>query len=62
MTRAGELVRRDIEFDFCPHQVDGEMAGTAFIRAHLRDTTLGSDRVMNVSSGSCMVPFLAPGS
>lgn len=60
VTRSGELVRRDIEFDFCPHQVDGAMAGTAFIRAHLRDTTLGSDRVMNVSSGSCMVPFLAP--
>lgn len=60
VTRSGELLQREMEFDFCPHQVDGEMVGTAFVRAHLREAATRGDRVMNVVSGSCLVPFLAP--
>jgi hypothetical protein len=60
VTRSGELVRRNITFDFCPHQVDGELTGTALIRAHPRQEGLQGDRVMNVAGGGCTIPFLAP--
>jgi len=54
----GKPRRRDVEFDFCPHQVDGEMAGTATLRVHLHDPASG-DRAMNVATGAFLTPLVS---
>ncbi|WP_394830754.1 hypothetical protein LVJ94_30025 [Pendulispora rubella] len=51
--------RRDVEFDFCPHHVDGDMTGTATLRVHLHEPSAG-DRAMNVATGSFLTPFVTP--
>lgn len=38
---AGELHRRAIQHDFCPHHVDGELPGTALVRARVEGTRGG---------------------
>lgn len=54
---SGELMEVPIEYDFCPHHINGHFTGTALIRANRRDTC--SERsTMNLAAGGLMLPLV----
>lgn len=60
VSEAGALVEREIEIDFCPFHVDGQVPGPTIVRAHAVDERQRGTRAMNTSAGAFMLPFLAP--
>lgn len=55
----GELIQHRVEYDFCPHHVNGEFTGSALCRVNIKET-LGENRQaqkMNLVSGGFMLPI-----
>jgi hypothetical protein len=54
----GTITGRSIDFDFCPHHVNGAFTGTALVRANLRGQELSPAQTMNLASGGLLYPLV----
>jgi hypothetical protein len=54
----GSLIKRSIEYDFCPHHVNGSFTGTALVRANLMGNEQEPSQTMNLASGGLLYPLV----
>lgn len=61
ITDNGESVERLVQFDFCPHHVNGSFTGTSLVRANIDINCEDDSTTMNLASGGFLLPLVIEG-